>query len=344
MAAGPPTALLTGGAGYIGSHTAVSLVEHGYEVVLLDNFTNSSPVVADRLEGISGRRPVLIEADIRDRGALANVFANHDIDAVVHFAGLKAVGESVERPLEYWDNNVGGTIALLEAMDAADVRTIVFSSSATVYGETERLPVAEDAPTGAVSNPYGRTKFVIEGLLEDVARSDPRWSVSLLRYFNPVGAHSSGRIGEDPSDVPNNLMPFITQVAVGRRDELTVFGDDWPTADGTPERDYIHVVDLAEGHVAALGRHLTEAGVHTYNLGTGAATSVLEMVTAFELATDVSIPYRIGERRDGDVAALYCDPSLAERELGWKAKRGIDAMCSDAWEWQSKNPKGYSPD
>lgn len=336
------TALLTGGAGYIGSHTAVSLVEHGYDLLLLDNFANSSPIVADRLEEISGRRPILIEADIRDRKALEGVFATHDIDAVVHFAGLKAVGESIERPLEYWDNNVGGTIALLDAMDAADVRTIVFSSSATVYGEAENLPVAEDAPTGGVSNPYGRTKFVIEGLLEDVARSDPRWSVSLLRYFNPVGAHASGRIGEDPSDIPNNLMPFITQVAVRRRNELTVFGDDWPTSDGTPERDYIHVVDLAEGHVAALDRHLAEAGVHTYNLGTGTATSVLEMVAAFELATDVSIPYRIGDRREGDVASLYCDPSLAESELGWKATRGIDAMCSDAWEWQSKNPEGYS--
>ena len=335
-----PTVLLTGATGYIGSHTWIALWEAGYDVVGLDNHVNSSPQVLARLERIGGRTPRFVEADVGDEAALAALFAREKIDAVVHFAALKAVGESVEQPLAYWRNNVVGLLTLVEAMGRAGCRTLVFSSSATVYGTPERLPITEDAPLAA-TNPYGQTKLAGETLLGDLGASDPGWSIGLLRYFNPVGAHASGLIGEDPRGTPNNLMPYIAQVAVGRRAELSVFGGDWPTPDGTGVRDYIHVVDLAEGHVAALRHLLGGKGSVTVNLGTGRGTSVLELVRAFERASGRPVPHRIVARRAGDVAACWADPARAEATLGWRAVRDLDAMCADTWRWQSQNPQGF---
>lgn len=333
--------LITGGTGYIGSHTVVQLIETGHDVMIVDNLDNSSPVVLDRIETITGTRPGFVKADLRDADAIDELFARTEFDNVIHFAGLKAVGESVDRPLDYYDNNIHGTVTLLRAMERHGVRTLVFSSSATVYGEPARLPVAETAPTGGVTNPYGRTKHVIEEILMDVHRSDPRWNIVILRYFNPVGAHESGLIGEDPDGPPNNLMPYIAQVAVGRRERLTIHGDDYETPDGTGVRDYIHVVDLADGHLAALDHVADAPGLRIYNLGTGRGTSVKELVAAFERATGQPVPHVVGPRRPGDIAAVWCDPALAESELGWTAERGVDEMCLDTWRWQEGNPLGY---
>jgi UDP-glucose 4-epimerase len=332
--------LVTGGAGYIGSITCVRLIEAGYTPVILDNFCNSKRAVLDRIAQITGTRPTLIEGDIRDRALLDRTLAAHAIDAVIHFAGLKAVGESVAKPLAYYENNLGGTFTLLQALDAAGVRSLIFSSSATVYGDPARVPILEDFPTGA-TNPYGRTKLMTEEILRDIAHANPAWSVSLLRYFNPVGAHPSGLLGEDPQGTPNNLMPFIAQVAVGRRAHLTVFGNDYPTPDGTGVRDYIHVLDLADGHVAALRHAEGKTGVHVFNLGTGRGNSVLEMLAAFEKACGRTLPHVVAPRRAGDVAACWADPSKAAQVLGWEARRGLDEMCADAWRWQSQNPQGY---
>ena len=332
--------LVTGGAGYIGSHTVVELLAKGNELLILDNFSNSSPKVLERIETISGRRPLLVEGDIRDRDALKAVFAAHPITAVIHFAGLKAVGESVEQPLSYYDNNVVGSLRLFEAMAEANVKTLVFSSSATVYGDPHTVPIREDFPLQA-TNPYGRTKLHIEEMLRDIARSDPAWRIALLRYFNPVGAHPSGLIGENPRGIPNNLMPYVTQVAVGRRPKLGVFGNDYPTPDGTGVRDYIHVVDLARGHLAALDALAREAGMMTVNLGTGQGYSVLDVVKAFEKASGRPVPYEFLPRRAGDVASCYADPALALSQLGWRAEYCLDDMCRDAWRWQEGNPEGY---
>jgi len=332
--------LVTGGAGYIGSHTVVELLQGGFEVVVLDNLSNASPESLERVAAITGRRAELVVGDLRDEALLSRLLAERTFDAVIHFAGLKSVGESVAQPLDYYDNNVAGTVTLLRCLDAAGVRRIVFSSSATVYGDPESVPIREDAKTGA-TNPYGRTKWFIEFILQDLAASDARWSVGNLRYFNPVGAHPSGRIGEDPAGIPNNLMPFVAQVAVGRRESLSVFGGDWPTPDGTGVRDYIHVVDLAQGHLAALRRVFDVPGFWTVNLGTGNGYSVLDMVRAFERASGRPVPYRIVDRRPGDIGSCYADPVQAERLLGWRAKLDIDAMCADAWRWQSGNPNGY---
>jgi len=336
----PETILVTGGAGYIGSHTCVELLAAGHDVVVIDNFDNSKPEALDRVAEIAGRRPTLHQVDLCDRNAVDGVFAAGRFDAVIHFAGLKAVGESCEIPLRYYHNNLTGTVNLLGAMDAVGCRHLVFSSSSTVYGRAERVPIVEDSPLSA-ANPYGRTKLFIEEILRDLARADDRWGIVLLRYFNPVGAHPSGRIGEDPSDVPNNLMPFIAQVAVGRRDALQVFGGDYPTPDGTGVRDFIHVVDLARGHLAALAALARVEGCVPYNLGTGRGYSVIEVIRAFEAASGRPIPYEIVDRRPGDVAVSYADPAAAERELGWKAERGLETMCADAWRWQRDNPHGY---
>ena len=331
--------LVTGGMGYIGSHTVVALLAKGESVLILDNLCNSSPKVLERIEAISGQRPALVVGDIRDRALLAKVFADNAISAVVHFAGLKAVGESVEKPLAYYDNNVVGTQALLSAMAEAGVRRLVFSSSATVYGDPHSVPIREDFPLQA-TNPYGRTKLMIEEMMRDLAVSDPRWQIALLRYFNPVGAHASGLIGENPNGIPNNLMPFVAQVAVGRRAELSVFGCDYPTPDGTGVRDYIHVVDLAQGHLAALDALASQQGAFAVNLGTGQGYSVLDMVRAFEKASGKKVPYKLVDRRPGDVATCYADPARAKELLGWQAALGIDAMCADTWKWQSMNPQG----
>ncbi|HVL82190.1 MAG TPA: UDP-glucose 4-epimerase GalE [Actinomycetota bacterium] len=336
----PQTVLVTGGAGYIGSHTVLELLGAGHDVIVVDNLSNSSPVSLDRVGQITGRRPALHEVDLLDSNGLLSIFEQYDFDAVMHFAGLKAVGESVEQPLRYYRNNVVGTINLLEAMEGVGLRRIVFSSSATVYGEPSQLPVREDAPLGAL-NPYGRTKLMIEDMLRDIAASIPGWHAVLLRYFNPVGAHPSGRIGEDPAGIPNNLMPFVMQVASGRLDELAVFGDDYDTPDGTCIRDYIHVVDLALGHLAALDRIDRLEGCHAVNLGTGRGYSVLEVVEAAGRAVGEPIPHRIGPRRPGDAPAVYADPSTAERVLGWRAERDLDVMCADHWRWQRSNPDGY---
>ena len=325
--------LVTGGAGYIGSHTVVELLEAGRDVVVFDNLCNSSASVLERIEQITGKRPTFIEGDIRDRAALDQAFRQHRIDAVIHFAGLKAVGESVAQPVRYYDNNVVGTLRLLEAMTEAGVRDLVFSSSATVYGDPHAVPIVEDFPLQA-TNPYGRSKLMIEEILRDLARADESWRFVLLRYFNPVGAHPSGLIGEDPQGIPNNLMPFVAQVAVGRRNELSVFGNDYPTPDGTGVRDYIHVVDLAQGHLAALDKLGEVKGALAVNLGTGQGYSVLDMVRAFEKASGRPVPYRMAPRRPGDIAQCYADPALARRLLGWEAKRGIDEMCVDTWRWQ----------
>lgn len=333
--------LVTGGAGYIGGHTCVQLVERGHHVVIVDSFVNSSPAVLMRLRRLTGMPLVAHRLDLRDAAALSAVFAMHRFDAVVHFAALKAVGESCVRPLDYFDNNIYGSIALLRAMQDAGVHRLVFSSSATVYGNPEQVPVREDASL-QVTNPYGRTKLVVEQLLEDLCRAEPDLRVCNLRYFNPVGAHGSGLIGEDPRGIPNNLMPYICQVAVGQRERLQVFGGDYPTVDGTGVRDYIHVLDLARAHVDALEYLLHADRNVTVNLGTGRGVSVLELVKAFEHASGKTIPYEIVSRRPGDVAEVYADPELAWRLFGWQARFGIDAMCGDAWRWQSMNPDGYS--
>jgi UDP-glucose 4-epimerase len=333
--------LLTGATGYIASHTWLALAAAGHEVAGIDDFSNSSPEVLGRLAALGADTSRFVRADVRDRAALDRLFAAGEIEAVVHFAALKAVGESVAEPLRYYAVNVGGLVALAEAMQAHGCKTIVFSSSATVYGQPERLPIREDAPLAATS-PYGATKLVSEGILKDVERSDPSWRVALLRYFNPVGAHESGTIGEDPRGVPNNLMPYVAQVAVGKRPFLQVFGNDYETPDGTGVRDFLHVMDLAEGHVAALGHLLGGGGSLTVNLGTGRGTSVLELVHAFERASGKSVPYRLAPRRPGDVAACWADPSLAAETIGWRAKRDVDAMCADTWRWQTANPDGYA--
>lgn len=336
-----PQILVTGGAGYIGSHTCVELLAAGYDVVVVDNLCNAKAESLRRVEEIAGRKLAgFVQADIRDRDTLRALFRDHDFESVIHFAALKAVGESVAKPLMYYENNIAGTVALAETMAEAGVKSMVFSSSATVYGDPASVPIREDFPTGP-TNPYGRTKWMMEYVLRDVAAADPEWRVALLRYFNPVGAHESGRIGEDPNGIPNNLMPFVSQVAVGRLPRLRVFGGDYPTSDGTGVRDYIHVVDLAQGHVAAVKRLAERPGVLTVNLGTGRGYSVLEVVKAFETASGRPVPYEIVDRRPGDVAQCYADPALAEAELGWRAVRGIDAMCRDAWRWQSGNPQGY---
>ncbi len=332
--------LVTGGAGYIGSHTCLELLAAGHQVVVVDNLANSKEEALCRVQELAGRSLAFERADIRDRSLLAEVFARHTVDAVIHFAGLKAVGESVREPLRYYETNVAGTVALAETMAAAGVRLLVFSSSATVYGDPATVPIREDFPLGP-TNPYGRSKGMVEQVLADLAATDPDWRIALLRYFNPVGAHPSGRIGEDPNGIPNNLMPFIAQVAVGRLPELAVFGDDYPTPDGTGVRDYIHVVDLAAGHLKALERLARSPGLSIYNLGTGRGYSVLEVVRAFEAASGRPVPYRIAPRRPGDIAACYADPARAEAELGWRAERGIEAMCRDAWRWQAANPAGY---
>lgn len=333
--------LVTGGAGFIGSHTITELIEAGHEPIAYDNLCNASPVVFERIKAITGTDVPFIEGDIRDLERLNEVFAEHEIDCVIHFAGLKAVGESVEKPIEYYDNNVNGTVTLLKAMRSAGCKNMIFSSSATVYGTPEKLPLTEDMPKGEVTNPYGRTKSIIEDILADVQKAYPDMNVVLLRYFNPIGAHPSGAMGEDPDGIPNNLMPYITQVAVGKLKELGVFGDDYDTPDGTGVRDYIHVMDLASGHVAALGAIAPTGGLHIYNLGTGNGTSVLELVHAFEDATGAKVPYVIKPRRAGDIDASYADCGKAERELGWTARYDIHDMCADSWRWQQANPNGY---
>ena len=333
--------LVTGGAGYIGSHTAIELLESGNDIVIIDNFYNSCPKVLDRIKELSGRDFNFEECDIRDREALDKVFEKYDIDSVIHFAGLKAVGESCEKPLLYYENNISGTVTLCEAMADHGCKKIVFSSSATVYGEHNVSPLKETMVAGGTTTPYGTTKFFIEQILTDLAKSDPEWSVCILRYFNPIGAHISGMIGESPNGIPNNLMPYITQVAEGKREYLNVYGDDYDTVDGTGVRDYIHVVDLAKGHLKALNKIVDEKGVFVYNLGTGRGYSVLEVVAAFEKASGVKVPYKITDRRPGDLATCYSDPSKAKEELNWVAEKGIDEMCADSYRWQHNNPNGY---
>ncbi len=332
--------LVTGGAGYIGSHTCISLIEAGFDVVVYDNFSNSSKKSLQRAESIARRNIPLVEGDIRDKEVLQTVFDKYDIDSVIHFAGLKAVGESVQKPLEYYDNNINGTIALCEVMRDNGCKKIVFSSSATVYGDPKSVPISEDFPLSA-TNPYGRSKLFIEEILRDIYVSDATWKIILLRYFNPVGAHKSGLIGEDPNGIPNNLMPYISQVAIGKREYLSVFGGDYATNDGTGVRDYIHVEDLADGHVKALENIDKFDGVAVINLGTGQGYSVLEVVKAFEKASGKKVPYKIVGRREGDIQTCYADPSYAKKVLGWSAKHDINDMCKDAWNWQSKNPNGY---
>jgi UDP-glucose 4-epimerase len=335
------TILVTGAAGYIGSHTCVELLAAGYDVVALDNLANSSRTALSRVEQIAGKIIPFYTADVRDGRTLAEILQAHAIDAVVHFAGLKAVGESVEKPLMYFDNNVNGSVALLQALKKAGVRRFVFSSSATVYGDPESVPISETARL-SVTNPYGRTKLMVEQILGDLKRGESSWAIGILRYFNPVGAHPSGLIGEDPRGIPNNLMPFVAQVAVGRRPKLSVFGNDYPTADGTGVRDYIHVVDLARGHVAALDRLFESGEGFTVNLGTGRGYSVLEIVRAFEQASGRKIPYDIVARRPGDIAVCFANPEQASRLLGWKAQKGLAEMCADHWRWQSMNPNGFA--
>ena len=331
--------LVTGGAGYIGSHTCVELLEKGHEVVVVDNFDNSSPVSIDRVGKITGKSIRLYKADVRDRATMERVFTDNAIDCVIHFAGLKAVGESCVKPLEYYDN-IYGTLVLLETMRAHGCKKFVFSSSATVYGTPERLPLDETCRTGGTTNPYGTSKYFQEIMLNDLWKSDHDWTIMLLRYFNPVGAHPSGLIGEDPQGIPNNLTPYIAKVAIGELKEIGVFGNDYDTPDGTGVRDYIHVVDLAKGHVAAI-EHMDKPGVYTYNLGTGVGYSVLDVIHAFERACGKKLPYSIKPRRAGDIAACYADASKAARELGWHAELGLDDMCASLWKWQTKNPKGY---
>ena len=332
--------LLTGGAGYIGSHTYVEMLKAGHEAVIIDNFSNASKLVLKRLETITGRPVCCYDADVRDEDALRRIFSEHQIDAVIHFAGLKAVGESVHKPMEYYANNLDSTLALCRVMQAFGVRRLVFSSSATVYGVTDRVPLVETLPTGC-TNPYGWTKYMNEQILQDVAHAYPDWSVALLRYFNPIGAHESGLIGENPVGIPNNLMPYITQVATGKLKELRVFGNDYPTHDGTGVRDYIHVVDLARGHICACEYLMGRTGCEVFNLGTGEGYSVLDLVHTFERVNGIHVPYVITERRPGDIATCYADASKAARVLGWKAEKNLEDMCRDSWRWQKQNPNGY---
>ncbi len=334
------TILVTGGAGYIGSHTCVELLQDGYEVVVLDNLCNSSPEALRRVETITGKSATFVEGDVRDRAILQKLFNEYSFDSVIHFAGLKAVGESCEIPLHYYDNNVSGTVILAQEMAAHGVFNLVFSSSATVYGDPASLPIKEDFPLSA-TNPYGRSKLMVEEMLGDVYKSDSRWNIALLRYFNPAGAHESGLIGEDPNDIPNNLMPFISQVAIGMREQLSVFGSDYPTVDGTGVRDYIHVVDLAKGHVCAINKLRSGCGLNAWNLGVGNGQSVLQMVTAFETASGRPVPYKLVDRRPGDIAECWADPSRAREELNWQAEKGLEDIMADAWRWQSSNPEGY---
>lgn len=332
--------LVTGGMGYIGSHTTVELLKEGYEVVIVDNLSNSKELVKDRIKAITGKEPKFYKYDVLNKEDMDNVFSENTIDSVIHFAGFKAVGESVAKPLEYYHNNLTSTFVLLELMRKYGVKNFVFSSSATVYGDAKIIPITEEAPLSA-TNPYGRTKLMLEEILRDLYSSDNSWNIALLRYFNPVGAHESGTIGEDPCGIPNNLMPFITKVAIGELKELSVFGDDYDTPDGTGVRDYIHVVDLAKGHLKALEKLKTNSGLVTYNLGTGNGYSVLDIVKAFSEASGREIPYKITARRPGDIATCYSEPRKANEELGWTAEKGIKEMCEDSWRWQSKNPKGY---
>ena len=335
--------LATGGAGYIGSHTCVKLVEAGHNVVIVDNLSNSSVRAVDRIREITGKPDEIVfyETDILDTKAMQEIFSEHAIDAVIHFAGLKAVGESVEKPLEYYHNNLAGTMSLIAAMQQHNCRNIIFSSSATVYGDPAEIPITENCPKGICTNPYGWTKWMLEQILTDLHTADDSWNVVLLRYFNPIGAHESGMIGEDPKGIPNNLLPYVAQVAIGKLKQVNVFGDDYDTPDGTGVRDYIHVMDLAQGHVAALLKLTEGSGVSVYNLGTGNGYSVLEVIRAFSKACGHEVPYVIAPRRAGDIAACYCDPKKAQTELGWKAQYGIDEMCAHSWNWQSKNPDGY---
>lgn len=334
--------LVTGGAGFIGSHTLIELYKAGHTALVVDNLYNANPEALRRVADIIGIPKIpFVEADIRDREALEAVFANHHFDACIHFAGLKAVGESVAKPLEYYENNLNGTFVLLDVMRRHNCKNIIFSSSATVYGDPAIIPITEDCPKGQCTNPYGQTKSMLEQVMMDLQKADPEWNVVLLRYFNPIGAHPSGRIGENPNGIPNNLMPYITQVAVGKRERLGVFGNDYPTHDGTGVRDYIHVMDLAAAHVAALQAITRKAGLAIYNIGTGQGYSVLDVVNAFIRVNKVDIPYTIMPRRAGDIATCYCNPDKAARELGWKAQFGLDDMCRDAWNWQKNNPNGY---
>lgn len=333
--------LVTGGAGYIGSHTVVELQNNGYEVVVLDNLSNSSKKSLERVEKITGKKVPFYEADICDKKAMDDILGKEAPDAVIHFAGLKAVGESVSKPWEYYENNIAGTLSLVEAMKKHNVKNIIFSSSATVYGDPAFIPITEECPKGQCTNPYGWTKSMLEQILMDIQKADPEWNVILLRYFNPIGAHKSGTIGENPNGIPNNLMPYVTQVAVGKREKLTIFGNDYDTPDGTGVRDYIHVVDLANGHVKALKKIEEKAGLKIYNLGTGKGYSVLDIVKNFEAATGVKVPYVIGARRPGDIATCYSSADKAYKELGWKAMYDIKEMCEDSWRWQKNNPNGY---
>ncbi|MCQ2244641.1 MAG: UDP-glucose 4-epimerase GalE [Bacteroidaceae bacterium] len=333
--------LLTGGAGFIASHTIIELDKAGHTVVVVDNFVNSQPEALRRVGEIIGKEVPFVEADVRDKAAMDKVFTDNKIDAVIHFAGLKAVGESVAKPLEYYENNMNATFVLLESMRSHGCKNIIFSSSATVYGDPAIIPITEECPKGHCTNPYGQTKSMLEEVLMDVQKADPEWNVVLLRYFNPIGAHKSGRIGENPNGIPNNLMPYITQTAIGIREELGVFGNDYDTPDGTGVRDYIHVVDLAAGHVAALKAINENKGLAIYNLGTGHGYSVLDVVKAFEKANDLKVPYAIKPRRPGDIATCYCNPAKAKEELGWEAQYGIEDMCRDSWNFQKQNPKGY---
>ena len=333
--------LVTGGAGYIGSHTVIELQNAGYDVVVMDNLSNSSEVALERVQEITGKPLTFYKADILDREATEEIFSKEKIEAVIHFAGLKAVGESVQKPWEYYNNNITGTLVLLDVMRKHNVKNIIFSSSATVYGEPEKVPVTEETPTGSCTNPYGWTKSMLEQILTDIQKADPSWNVILLRYFNPIGAHKSGKIGENPNGIPNNLMPYITQVAVGKLPKLGVFGNDYPTPDGTCIRDYIHVLDLATGHVKALERLKKNAGLDIYNLGTGIGYSVLDVIHNFEAATGITIPFEFKPRRAGDIPVNYSNADKAWKELGWKAQYGIKEMCEDSWRWQSSNPNGY---
>ncbi|MEI6893803.1 MAG: UDP-glucose 4-epimerase GalE [Colwellia sp.] len=334
--------LITGGCGYIGSHTCVQLIQAGITPIIIDNLHNSSELVLDKIAQLNSVTPALYKGDIRDRDLLQQIFREHDIRSVIHFAGLKSVGESVSQPLNYFDNNVHGSLVLADEMGKAGIKSLLFSSSATVYGDPETVPITEAAPTGAVTNPYGRSKFMVEECLKDLHFSDPTWSITLLRYFNPVGAHPSGLMGEDPQGVPNNLMPFIAQVAVGRRESLAIFGNDYATKDGTGVRDYVHVMDLADGHIAALNRVGEQPGLHVFNLGTGQGSSVLEMVNAFSEACGKKINYQIHPRRVGDIAQCWADTEKANTQLNWKATRTLKEMSEDTWRWQSLNPSGYS--
>ncbi|MDY6215146.1 UDP-glucose 4-epimerase GalE [Actinobacillus porcinus] len=333
--------LVTGGAGYIGSHTLVELLNNNRDVVVLDNLCNSSPKSLERVKEITGKSVKFYEGDILDSALLQRIFAENSIDAVIHFAGLKAVGESVQKPIEYYRNNITGSLNLIQEMRKAGVWNFIFSSSSTVYGDPERIPVTEDCKVGGTTNPYGTSKLMVEQILMDIAKAVPEFSITLLRYFNPVGAHESGLIGEDPNGIPNNLMPYISQVAIGKLKELSIFGNDYDTKDGTGVRDYIHVVDLAVGHVKALNRHENDRGLHIYNLGTGVGYSVLDMVNAFNTANGIEIPYKFAPRRAGDIAVNYADAGRAAKELGWKAERGLEQMMKDTWNWQKNNPKGY---